>query len=213
VSSTGRGALLNRLDALDDSERWVICDEADQLREHEVLYDLYEIDGINLGAIANSESDLFSGMDDRLKSRLAVGKRIEFEKHSAAEITGILGKRAEYALWDPLVVSDRQLDWIAERVDGDARKAVRALRETISVASDHRKEQRGFEVQDVDLEKAPRNVVRDLRRKGYEDLRQHRQLPHEILLEEGPPSPGNLYEWYREKAENPWLGGRYGTIS
>lgn len=202
-SSTGRGELLDHLADLPGEDYWVICDEADQLREKAVLYDLLEAESINLIAIANSETDLFADVGDRLQSRLAVGRRIEFPKYTATQLSAILAKRAEYALRDPSAVDDRQLDWIAERVDGDARKAIRAFREAISHTQDYRSERGGFELRDADLEAALPTAVQALRQKSLDQLHDHQRELYDLLLEEGPLAPGEVYERYGECVEDP----------
>lgn len=201
-SSTGRGALVDMINDLNETDRWVICDEADQLRDKAVLYDLFETD-LNLIAIGNSEDDFFEGMDDRLRSRLAIGKRIEFGAYSATEISAILAKRSEHAFHDPGAISDRQLDWLAERVDGDARRAIRALREAATLAEEHHRERGEFSITDADLEAALPKAVRELRQKSLDQLHEHQRALYDILLEAGPLAPRELQERYEERVDQP----------
>jgi Cdc6-like AAA superfamily ATPase len=199
--STGRAALLEVIDGLDDTERWVILDEADQLRDKAVIYDLWESD-LNLVVIGNAETDFFDGMDQRLRSRLAVGRHIECPGYSATEISAILQARAEHAFDDPTVVSDRQLDWIAERVDGDARKAIRTVREAADLAGERHRDRGRFVITDDDLAEALPAARSAIQRKGFDQLHDHQQALFEILRDEGPLAPGALYERYRERVDD-----------
>jgi len=201
-SSTGRSELISLIDGLNDADHWVICDEADQLREKTVLYDLYE-SGLNLILIGNSEDDFFDEMTERLQSRLVVGRRIQFNAYSATEISAILSKRAEHAFDGPSVVDDRQLDWIAERVDGDARRAIRTLREASQLAADSRRERGRYLIADEDLESALPRAIQDLQRKSFEQLHNHQQTLHQILIESGPLQTSDLFGLYEARVANP----------
>lgn len=188
--------MLQELRETSDCPRYVILDEADQLAEPEVLYDLIEED-LNLVLIANHEDDLFQGLDERLQSRLTVGTRIECNSYSVSELTAILEKRSEYAFntrhYSPYHI--RQLEYIAERADGDARIAIRALRE----AAKHG----GRELTDADLEYALPEARTRLRQKSLDDLNEHQRALYEIIEERGRISPGDLFEAYHKRIEEP----------
>ncbi|WP_459191801.1 Cdc6/Cdc18 family protein [Halosimplex sp. J119] len=200
--STGRGTLTDLIHDLDDADRWVICDEADQLRDKAVLYTLFESE-LNLIIIGNSEDDFFSGMEERLQSRLAVGRRIQFPAYSATEISAILQARADAAFSSRSVISDGQLDWIAERAEGDARKAIRTLREAAELAGEHRRDRGRYVITEKDLRDALPRAFRELQRKAWDQLHDHQQTLFEILREHGPLSPGTLYERYEGSVDEP----------
>ncbi|QLH82441.1 Cdc6/Cdc18 family protein [Halosimplex pelagicum] len=200
--STGRAALLERIDRLDDTERWVILDEADQLRDKRVVYDLWESE-LNLVVIGNSETDFFDGMDQRLRSRLAVGRHIECPAYSAAEISAILQARAAAAFQDASVVSDGQLDYVAERVDGDARKGIRALREAADLAEEAHPERGRLVITEEDIREAVPAAREAIQRKAFDQLHDHQQVLFEILRDEGALAPGELYERYSDVVDEP----------
>ena len=52
-----------------ESPGLVILDEVDQLSETEVLYDLHQLPGVSLVAVANREIDRFAGLEDRIHPR------------------------------------------------------------------------------------------------------------------------------------------------
>ncbi|MDY6768813.1 MAG: Cdc6/Cdc18 family protein, partial [Candidatus Nanohaloarchaea archaeon] len=67
--STPKDELLSRL-RRHDEPYVLVLDEADQLEEQDVLYDLYAMDNVHMVMIANREEDVFAGMDERIRSRL-----------------------------------------------------------------------------------------------------------------------------------------------
>ena len=68
--STPHDELIDRLQQYNDSRTVVILDEADQLEDPSVIYDLHSLPQFAVICIANKEEELFSQVDDRLVSRL-----------------------------------------------------------------------------------------------------------------------------------------------
>ena len=198
-SSTPRGEVIEHLTREPDEQRFVILDEADQLHDKAILYDLIEAPSLHLVLVANAEDDLFEGINDRLQSRLSVARRIDFEAYSARELSEILAKRGEYAFQNAAVVSDRQLDTIAEHADGDARKAIRSLREAADMAVE-----RGHDrIKDADVEAAIPKAKAALRQKSLNQLNDHQQTVYDIITDEGPISPSDLYDIYCKQVPDP----------
>lgn len=198
-SSTPRGEVMDHLTREPDSQRFVILDEADQIHDMAIIYDLVETPDLHLVLIANDEDDLFEGIDDRIRSRMSIGRRIDFEAYSARQLSAILAKRAEYGLQDPVVVDDRQLDTIAEHADGDARVAIRALREAVTLATNRNHDR----ITDADIEDGVPQAKEALRQKSIDQLNTHQRAVYDVLVAEGPITPGDLYEVYCDQVENP----------
>lgn len=68
--STPRDLLVDRLRDYGGPHYVAILDEIDQLQSKDILYDLYRIPNLSIILIANREEDLFSPLDDRVRSRL-----------------------------------------------------------------------------------------------------------------------------------------------
>lgn len=191
---TSRGEVLSKLDE-PDTTRYVVLDEADQITATEVLYDLYEAPDLHLVLVANREQDLFEDMAPRLRSRLTVGTRIECGRYSTEELTEILAKRAEAVLG--LVDGDdrRVLEYIAGHAGGDARVAIRTLRELLT------ERELAFSREAVD-EALP--AARDqLRQKSLDALNPHQRTLYQLITEHAPVNPQTLYAQYRDRVEEP----------
>jgi hypothetical protein len=73
--STPKDVLLDRLRDYTGSPYVVILDEVDQLQDRRLLYDLYRVQNLTMILIANNDTEVFSGVDDRLSSRLTTATR------------------------------------------------------------------------------------------------------------------------------------------
>lgn len=197
--STARSVLLDHLTAEPEEKRFVILDEADQLHDKAIIYDLFECPDLQLILIANQEEDLFGGIDERLRSRLAAAKRVPFEAYTVRQLSEIITKRAEYALRDRSVISDCQLDTIAEQADGDARISIRSLREAVWEAIDngHRR------VQDQDVEVGIDKAVEVLRQNNLDQLNDHQRVVYDIVVEDGPLAPKEIIDRYGDRVDTP----------
>jgi Cdc6-like AAA superfamily ATPase len=193
--NTSHSTLVDHLEPDTESPRYVILDEADQLHDKAVLYDLHEISNLNLILIANREDDLFAGMENRLQSRLTVGRRIECEEYSAQQIAAILQKRAEHVMGNPgRSYTERQLDVIASNVDGDARVAIRTLRVAI--------EDSDGGIDDGAIEKALPKARDQLRQKSRGQLDDHQLTVLEIVEEHEPIATTPVFEHYKDRVDD-----------
>lgn len=190
-----RPRLLDRLQETDGRPRYVILDEADQLAETNVLYDLLEMPDLHLVLIANKEKDLFQGISERLQSRLTVGVRIECNAYSVRELTEILEKRAAAAFHSTTDYETRHLEFIAEHADGDARIAIQTLRVAANTG--------GHGLTDDAVTAALPEARTQLRRKNLDALNEHQRLLYEIITDESPIKPGDITAEYREQIEDP----------
>ncbi|WP_181691356.1 Cdc6/Cdc18 family protein [Natronomonas sp. LN261] len=136
--SKGADALRRELEMLSD-RLLVICDEADQLREKQVLADLYGIDGCTLIIIGNREAELFAELEAIAggRSRFSCRETIEFQKYEHGTLRRILEARVEQGLQRGSVTS-AALDAIAKHADGDARQAVATLQRCVRTVVDGR---------------------------------------------------------------------------
>lgn len=196
--STPKDELLERLEANTDAPYVVILDEADQLDDVSVLYDLYRIPNLHFILIANREEALFSRLNQRLTSRLHTGIRIQCDPYSPDALVAILEDRVRYGM-EIGVVTNEQLYRLADAAGGDARVAITSLRaaaqQAVQVGADT--------ITDAALDAAIPEAKRQIRQTNVEQLTEHQQAVYDVIEERGEVEPHELYEAYRERVEEP----------
>lgn len=196
--STPKDELLDRLRDYEGSPYVVILDEVDQLQDTGVLYDLYALPRVAMILIANREEELLAGIDDRVASRLQGSRRVPFEQYRVHELADILEDRAEWGL-HPDAVDRARLEQIADAAAGDARVAINVLRSAAREA-----ESRDSEVITEEIvEAAVPEAREDVRQKNAEQLTSDQQAIYEVVQEAGEISPGELYERYEDRVDDP----------
>ncbi|HET7323722.1 MAG TPA: Cdc6/Cdc18 family protein [Halococcus sp.] len=196
--STPTDTLLDHLDAYDGPPFVVILDEVDQLQDEGVLYDLYRTQSISMVLIANREEELFARLDDRLVSRLHGATRIRFEKYDLDELVSILEDRVRWGLAEGALTRE-QLACIADAAAGDARIAISILRSAARQAEKTNVEAIDFEM----IHEAIPEGRSEVKQKNVDQLTPHQRALYEIVREHDVLSPGDLYEQYRERVEEP----------
>lgn len=201
--STPQDVLLERLRDFDD-DCVVVLDEADQLEDRSIIYDLRRMPQFTLVLIANREQDLFAGLDSRLRSRLQGTQTVRFESYGVDELTAILEARVDAAFGHPDVVSTKLLREISDAAAGDARVAITMLREAAKTADRDGRNQLTRADVDAAIPEG-RQTVRD---ETVESLKPTQRTLYEIVEEyvksEGKSMPpSELYAEYRDRAENP----------
>ena len=177
-------------------KRLVVClDEADQLRDTSILYNLAR-NSVAVILIANSEFFL-AELDPRVSSSLWL-RRVEFKKYSATELTDILSERVEYSL-KPGAIDDHVIHIISTVANGDARVALQTLRTAARLA-----ERKGSAKISID---EMRGAVREARlsKRAYliTKLNPNERLLYGILEARGKTKSGTLYQDYRKQVDNP----------
>ena len=152
-----------------------VLDEVDQLEDGKVLYDLMLIPGLCLVMIANDE-DVFSRLDPRIMSRLAMLDRIKFPQYGQSELAEILKDRADLGLM-PGVVKRNQLERIANASSGDARVAINMLR----IIAESAENDDLMKISDYYVEKVMQNSMAGLREKAACGFNQYQQFILQIL--------------------------------
>ncbi|QLG50553.1 Cdc6/Cdc18 family protein [Natrinema halophilum] len=196
--STPKDELFDRLSRADDGSIVVILDEVDQLEETSALYDLHRLPHVSPVLIANREEELFASFDDRVRSRFHAGTRVRFDRYGTAELAAILANRSEKAL-EPGVVTDAQLRTIADAASGDARVGLGILR-----SAARRAERQGLaSITTSALEAAIPDARTAIRRKTVEGLIEHQRVLYDVIAEAGEIEPGDLYDVYEKRVEEP----------
>jgi Cdc6-like AAA superfamily ATPase len=176
----------------------VILDEADQLDDRSVLYDLYALSGISMLLIANDTDAVLAGADERLTSRLRGREHVRFDRYGVAELTAILAARARWGL-EAGAIDRAELETIADAAAGDARVAISILR---SAARRATREERGRITPEIVREAIP-TARTEVHRKSLDKLSAHQRTLFEIIDARGEIAPTDLYSAYRERVREP----------
>lgn len=196
--STPTDHLLERLREYDGPPYVVILDEVDQLEDKSLLYDLYRIRNLSLILIANSEQDLFSGVGERLNSRLTNSARIHFRAYHDHELLDILQDRVHWGL-EPDTIDDSALNVIARNAAGDARVAIGILRRAARQARD----QNADRVTEDMIRKVTPEAKSEIEQKAIDQLKPHQEILYRIIAEHDEIQPEPLYDAYCDRTEDP----------
>ncbi len=196
--STPRDELLDRIRGYDGPPYVVILDEVDQLEDFGLLYELHRRSNVALILIANSERELFARFDGRLTSRFQTATRIRFDRYATEELVAILESRVRSGLRED-AINTRQLRTIADEAAGDARVAIGTLR----AAAREARQCGDDRITDAIVSEAAPEAKSEIRRKNVEKLNRDQQVLYEIISDRGEVRPGDLYEAYCDRAEEP----------
>lgn len=143
----------------------------------------------------NREEDLLDGLDQRLVSRLPGCERVGFDQYSDAQILDILreqeGVEAEF--------EEAGLELIAEASDGDARVACTTLRLAARCLNEV---EEGASTRRI-VEDALPDARQDVITNNVESRTEHHQSLLRLIEEAGQIAPGELYEKYSTKVDDP----------
>ncbi|MBI2183960.1 MAG: AAA family ATPase [Thaumarchaeota archaeon] len=178
------------------NRRTIVClDEADQLKDTSVLYNLARSNSA-VTLVANNEYFLAS-IDPRITSGLWL-KRVRFKKYTANELVDILKERVTYAL-KPNVVNNAVLRIIALIADGDARIALQTLHNAAKTS-----ERKNLDV--ITIDEAKESVKQaKLSKRSYQlsKLSVHERTLYDILERNGKMKSGELYNGYCKLVDYP----------
>jgi len=196
--STPHDELVDRLQRYDGPRRVIILDEADQLEDPEVIYDLHSLSQFALVCIANKEELLYNRVDDRIVSRLRASEHVLMERYHVDELADILRARAEWGL-EHDVIDDGQLHRIADAAAGDARLAIGILRTAASRAD----REGADEISDEHLLDASTDARAQIKQRNLDSLTPHQRTVYDIVRKQGPLAPGEIHERYEDRVDDP----------
>lgn len=196
--STPHDELVDRLQGHDGPRTVVILDEADQLEDPGLIYDLHSLPQFAVVCIANREEELFGRVDDRLVSRLRASEHVRLDRYHDEQLYDILQARVRWGL-DPGVVTDEQLYRIADAAAGDARLAIGILR---TAASEADRENDDHLADEVLLEAASDARVQ-LKQRSLDSLTPHQRIVYDVVREHEPLGPGEIYDRYAAAVDDP----------
>ena len=190
-------ALQDALEAI-ETPTVVVLDEADQLDEPEVIYDLYEAPAVAVIVTANTKAGVLVDLDERIQSRLRTFVDVQFDRYAAGALEAILEQRARHGL-QPAVIGEAQIADLARAANGNARDAIAALEGAAQRAVEDGAER----IDDAHVATAIEGAGRDVRQATVERLNDHQRAIYELLAAAGPLSPGAIYEQYQEQMADP----------
>lgn len=176
----------------------VLLDEADQLDEPEILYDLYEEESLHVALTANDYEDVTVGLDERLQSRLRTYKEVKFKPYSPSTLFPILEQRAQHGL-QPDVIDRDLLEDIARSANGNARDAIAALKGAAQAAVDDSADSISGDHVRVAIETASHDVQRET----LSRLNDHQYTIYEIVADYDVLSPGDIFDHYQDRVDEP----------
>jgi len=148
--------------------------------------------------IANREEDVFGALDQRLHSRLKTCASIRFNRYSVSELITILTDRVQWGL-ETGVITDAEIELIADRAAGDARVAIGTLRHATRLA-----QQRGQgKITGDVIDEALSETNSEIRQRTTDKLTDHQQVLYDIIVEHGDIDAGTLYEQYAQAVADP----------
>lgn len=196
--STPKDEMVERLREYDGAPYVVILDEADQLQDKSLLYDLYRVSNLTMVLVTNREEDVFSDLDDRLNSRLKTCAKIKFGQYDVPQLVSILEDRARWGL-QPDAIDTERLELIADYAAGDARVAIGIFRNAARVA-----QQEGNESITTDMiEDVVPEAKSEIRKKTTDKLTKHQQVLYETIKDAGEIGPNDLYDQYCAAVDDP----------
>lgn len=170
----------------------IIVDEVDRMKPSErsaTLYNLARLGAVSLVFISNDNRAL-AGLDERVRSRLSPCT-IHFPGYQPDELFRILRARADRALL-PDAAPDRALEASAEMARGDARVALRMVRNA-ALATDQAGQDR---ITVGQLETLGSQVKEADRATRLEALTEDHRIVHQVLERFGQLTAGGLYKGY-----------------
>ena len=174
----------------------VIMDEVDQLKEKETLYVLVK-PKVGLIFIADTEAALYD-VSMRTRSRLGTLKLIKFKAYSSKDLLSILRARASIAL-RPGTITQKQLRTIASSSQGDARRAIEALR----IAAENARQEERNAISDSNIRQAIPAARKISVERGFSKLNLHQRVLYSIIQDSKEIRSADLYRRYYEAVQEP----------
>lgn len=178
----------------------VILDEADQIEDQVVLYELYEHLLVTTLLIANDDEKFFAALEQRVDSRLVTIPRIHFRKYTNRELVAILEARTEVGL-EPGIIGHDEFLTIADA----ARRG--CARRDPHPAERHRVCNAGRPGTDNDHHICDHVPIarREVRQKTISSLDPHQRVLLELLVEHGERGMSDLYPKYEQAVDDPYV--------
>ncbi|MEP0825302.1 MAG: AAA family ATPase [Nitrososphaera sp.] len=180
----------------------IVClDEADQLKDHGILYVLARN---NSGIVMISNcTGILADVDGRIRSSLCMNE-LEFKPYTRDEILSILKERASFG-FRPSSISENTLSTVSHICNGDARIGLQILRTAAKEA-----ESKGLNAITIEHIKNAARFARKYRLSYLlSKLNEHQKAIYEILKQNGQMDSGKLFEEYCKRISEPVVDRAY----
>lgn len=163
--------------------------EADQLDDLRVVHKLYRFESFTLILISNVPWQAFDSENSRLDSRVQSLPEVQFSGYGDAELVSILEQRSNTGI-QPGVVSNADLEYIANRSAGDARKAIALLYHSLRKLTIEGQSELTTSV----IDRAQPDATSDIIRSRLSALSRQQRIILESISDVGPAMIGAIYE-------------------
>jgi len=196
-SAASIGSLLTRLEAYSGPPFVVILDEAELLRDPNIVRDYHGRSGFSLIVIANDREEFFAEVPAAVESRLH-GPVATLEPYSIAALVAILADRVEQGLRTG-VIDTEQLETIADHAAGNAQKAITTLR----LAARQGRRERAGTITDGMIAEAAGDAEKAIRDAHIKQLLSHQKIVYGVVCESDEwLTTTDIYERYRERVDD-----------
>ncbi|GGK56619.1 hypothetical protein GCM10009067_06330 [Haloarcula sebkhae] len=178
----------------------VVLDEADGLPSTDALDRLVDVENLSVVVICHNPDEWLSRLDGRLRRRLSFTE-FGLDRYHVDELADILEARARRGLPSG-VITREQLEAIADKVAGVARKGIQALRQAALLAE----ERDHSEIESDDVADAFERAKRYILEQNLKSLPFHHQLLYELIRVGGGLQAGELHERYEAVADDVYRG-------
>lgn len=179
------------------SQLVIVLDEIDSVEprhRNDILYNLLQLPKTSLVCVANTRS-FFVELDERIVSRFSP-VHVECPAYGADDVHAILTRRAELGLARAGYDNDL-LALVAERCQGDARVALRALHKAAQIAENNGRSQ----IDPESVDKAFEEIKQVRRKYLLEKLTNHHRAIYRIVQANPGINSTALYEVYLQESD------------
>ena len=200
-STPGRSAadinsLLTRIESYTGPPFVVILDEAELLRDPNIIRDYHGRRGFSLIVIANDREEFFAEVPAAVETRLH-GPIATLEPYSITALVAILEDRADQGLRTG-VIDAEQLEMIADHAAGNAQKAITTLR----LAARQGRRERGGTITDAMIADAAGDAEKVIRDAHIGRLLDHQKIVYDVVCESDEwLTTSGVYEKYSERVD------------
>lgn len=193
--STPTSRIVDALEEQPDDARLVVLDELELVHEPAALKILADAPEVSVIGIVN-DPDEVGDVLSAAWGGLDRAQMLRFREYSRRAVKEIVGTRAEHGLLDGSLPQP-QLRTIARRAEGDARLGIATLQAAA------RQCMYGGTIDSDDVAVGFERARRQLHQSHIDRLTDHQEAVYEILSEAGAEAPGEIYQTYQDRVDDP----------
>jgi Cdc6-like AAA superfamily ATPase len=201
AANTPREDLCLALHERVDQPTVVVLDEADDVPETDALARLWDCELLSVVAIVHDETRWLDRLDRERARQWHDGVTLQLDRYAPSELADILGPRARKGLATN-VVERPQLEEIADRAAGSARRAIQGLHATADVASECDRDA----IADADIADGLDRARRWIRENNIQSLNYHHQVLYELIRASGDLLTGDVHTLYEDHRGDLYAG-------